>query len=107
LIGAIVIIENNQRMDYKVKNNTDESRFEALTENKVIGLIDYRMTAPDIMTVYHTEVGDEYEGRGIAGEMTKSLLDFLRNNQFKIRPVCAYAKAYIQSHPEYQDLVSE
>ncbi len=94
-------------MEYKIENNEEANRFEARNKNQVIGLIDYRMTASDVMTVYHTEVSEDYEGQGIAAGMTKNLLEFLKDNGLKVRPLCPYAKAYIEKHPEYQDLVEK
>jgi len=92
-------------MDYKVVNKENDNRVEAVSEDRVIGLIDYRMTAPNELTIFHTEVGEEDEGRGIAGAMTKDLLNYAQDQGYRVRPLCPYARMYVDRHPEYQDLV--
>lgn len=93
-------------MEYQVQHNKDANRFEAVIGDKVIGLVDYMISSDQkTMIVPHTEVNEEFEGRGIAGAMTKSLLEYVRENGIKISPLCPYTAAYISRHPEYQDLL--
>jgi len=94
-------------MDYKVIHNTEENRFEAKSDEGLIGLIDYHYTRDQkAMMVTHTEVNPEYEGRGIAGEMTKVLLEYAKENQLKILPICSYTRVYMERYTEYQDLLN-
>ncbi|MDU1905528.1 MAG: GNAT family N-acetyltransferase [Dysgonomonas sp.] len=92
-------------MDYKLVHNEDRSRMQAVAKGKTIGLIDYKMAPPKVMTIYHTEVATIYEGQGIAAEMTKKLLDFARENDYKVRPLCPYAKSYLERHTDFQDII--
>ncbi|MDR2956424.1 MAG: N-acetyltransferase [Prevotella sp.] len=91
-------------MEYNVTHNEKLSRFEAEIEG-LISLVDYRRR-DNVLMVTHTEVPPQLEGRGIAAALTKALLDYAQNNELKIRPICPYTRAYIQRHPEYQDLVA-
>lgn len=91
-------------MEYKVEHNEARSRFEMRVEEK-ISLVDY-MKRGNVLIVTHTEVPAELEGRGIAAALTKALLEYVRSNSLKVRPVCPYTKAYIQKHTEYNDLVA-
>lgn len=94
-------------MDYKIQHNNAEDRFEALGfDDTVIGLVDYCISEDGkTLIVPHTEVNKEYEGNGIAGALTKALLDYARLNSYKIMPVCPYTKTYIERHPDYSDLI--
>lgn len=92
-------------MEYEIRNNQDRSRFEAVNEAEVIGLIDYELTDQKIMVVPHTEVDSRYEGKGIAGAMTKALLEYAVAADYKVLPICPYTKTYIDRHPEYQKLL--
>ncbi|MDU1905517.1 MAG: GNAT family N-acetyltransferase [Dysgonomonas sp.] len=95
-------------MEYEVKHNEKANRFEAVIGEKVIGLIDYMISSDKkLIIVPHTEVNSEFEGRGIAGEMTKVLLGYVRENNMSISPICPYTAAYITRHPEYQDLLDK
>jgi len=91
-------------MEYNIKHNEAESRFETEVEGK-IAFVDYRKR-DDIFIVTHTEVPSDLEGRGIAAALTKYLLDYVRENNLRVRPVCPYTKAYVQRHPEYNDIVT-
>ncbi|NDV94640.1 N-acetyltransferase [Dysgonomonas sp. 521] len=91
-------------MEYNISHNEPESRFETEVEGK-LALVDYRKR-DNIFIVTHTEVPEELEGRGIAAALTKTLLDYVRDNGLKVRPVCPYTKMYIQRHPEYNDIVA-
>lgn len=94
-------------MEYQVIHNPENSQFEAKSDSKeVIGLIDYTLKEKT-MFVTHTEVKPEYEGMGIAGKMTKYMLDYAKSNDLKIAPICPYTKTYIERHNEYQDLLAE
>lgn len=92
-------------MDYKIINNTSSSRIEAKLDSEVIGLIDYEISDDKVMIVPHTEVNTNYEGQGIAGAMTKVLLDFAETSGYKVLPICPYTKTYIDRHPEYHKLL--
>lgn len=91
-------------MEYKIINNTASNRIEAKLDTEVIGLVDYELTEDNVLIVPHTEVNTKYEGQGIAGAMTKALLDFAETNNYKVLPICPYTKTYIDRHPEYHKL---
>ena len=90
-------------MEYIIIHNEKKSRFETQIEG-LISLVDYERTE-NLFTVTHTEVPTQLEGRGIAAALTKALLDYISQNDYKVNPVCPYTKAYIQRHPEYQNLL--
>lgn len=90
-------------MEYKVIHNEAKSRFETEVEGRT-ALVDYRRR-DNVYVVTHTEVPTELEGRGIAAALTKALLEYVRENELKVRPVCSYTKAYLQKHTEYSDII--
>lgn len=93
-------------MEYKIRHNQDESRFEALTNQEIIGVINYYIEN-DVVIVTHTGVEPKYEGQGIAGALTKDMLTYITKNNLRVNPLCSYTKAYIDRHPVYQNLVDE
>lgn len=57
------------------------------------------------LTVYHTEVSEEYEGRGFAKILLEKLVSYARENHLKIVPLCPYVHAQFKRHPEqYNDV---
>lgn len=92
-------------MEYKIVHNEGANRFETEVEG-MVSVVDYRRRG-NLFIVTHTGVPSQLEGRGIAGAITKALLDYIRENNLKVRPLCPYTKAYINRHPEYNDIVEE
>lgn len=66
-------------------------------------VLDYRL-ADAVMTITHTGVPQEIEGRGIAAALTAAAMDAARAAGWRIVPACAYAAAFMGRHPEYEDL---
>lgn len=54
---------------------------------------------------FHTEVGDEYAGQGLAVELVTHALDATREAGLRVVPVCPYVKRFVGKHEEYADLV--
>lgn len=90
-------------MEYNVVNNKERSRFEVALDGDY-AFVGYRWRKGDLV-IMHTEVPKEYEGKGIAATMVKYVLDYAREEGLKILVYCPYTAAYIQRHPEYNDLV--
>jgi predicted GNAT family acetyltransferase len=89
--------------DIPVVNNERAQRFEAHVGG-LTALLTY-LRFPDRIIYNHTEVPSVLEGRGLAAKLTKTALDFARSSDLRVVPRCSYVSAYIEKHPEYQDLV--
>ncbi|MDU1891140.1 MAG: GNAT family N-acetyltransferase [Dysgonomonas sp.] len=90
-------------MDYNVVHNEKESRFETEVEG-LLSLVDY-IKKEGVVLVTHTEVPRKLEGRGIAAALTKTLLEYVRDNNFKVRPICSYTKGYLARNLQYKDII--
>nr|WP_314257492.1 GNAT family N-acetyltransferase [uncultured Devosia sp.] len=64
----------------------------------------YRKAEDGTITVDHTGVPPEYEGRGIAAKLVNKAVADAREQGFKIMPVCSYVVAQFRRHPEWADL---
>ncbi|MDH6354903.1 putative GNAT family acetyltransferase [Dysgonomonas sp. PH5-45] len=94
-------------IEYDVINNDLQSRFEAASDGQVIGLADYVLRGNNKVYITHTEVDDAYAGQGIAAKLTAALLDWIRQNGYRLgeRPMCPYTAAYLERYPQYKDLL--
>ena len=88
----------------EVKNNQSKNQFEATLDGKT-ALIRYRKEADGTLDLFHTEVPDEFEGKGVGSQLVKDALEQIKADDLKINPSCPFIAAYIKRHPEYQDLV--
>jgi uncharacterized protein len=90
-------------MNYEVKHLPEQSRFELVMEGKTAHA-DYHLSG-NIMTIFHVYTPPEFRGKGIAAQVAKYALDYIRNNNLKIVPQCPYMRDYMNKHSEYQSLV--
>jgi predicted GNAT family acetyltransferase len=90
--------------DAPVVHNTSARRFEVTIDGKTAE--SKYLLAGGKLIIEHTEVPEELEGKGIAGRIVRTALDYARAQNLKVLPICPYAKAWIGRHPEYQDLLA-
>jgi predicted GNAT family acetyltransferase len=89
----------------EVRDNPGESRYELLVDGRLLGMILYRRE-DGIVTLYHTEVAPELEGRGLGGRLVADALADLRARGLRLVPRCPFVAAYLRRHPEESDLVA-
>ena len=88
-----------------VRDNPDASRYELFVGDELAGLASYGLSE-GAMTIPHTEVQPQYEGRGLGARLARFALDDARERGLKVVPQCPFIAAYIRRHPEYDDLVA-
>jgi uncharacterized protein len=87
---------------HNISHNIGSNRFE-VELGKDNAILIYMIKA-GLFVIMHTEVPEAFEGKGIAGGMTKAALEFARDNGLKVRSYCSYATRYLERHPEYREL---
>lgn len=93
-------------MDVTVKENADAHRYEAITDgDEVAGFVEY-VDHRGTRLLFHTEVDDAYEGRGVGSTLAREVLDQALGNNLKLRVTCPFLKGWIERHPEYVDRVT-
>lgn len=55
----------------------------------------------------HTEVDEDYEGRGLATVLIGQALQETRDAGLRIVAKCPMVAAYVKKHAEYSDIVDE
>jgi uncharacterized protein len=88
-----------------VRDNPEESRFEAYVDGRLAGFSAY-VVAAGTLNIVHTEIDDEYEGHGVGSTLVREMLDQLgERTDLKVTASCPFVRAWIRKHPEYLDLV--
>lgn len=87
----------------EIRHNVAARRFET-TVDDLLARADYQL-AGSVMRLYHTEVPQALEGRGIAGALVKAALAHARATHLKVEPGCAYVRAWMKRHPQTLDLL--
>ncbi len=88
----------------KVSDNTAHSRFE-LTEEGHTAFATYRRYGA-LVVIPHVEAPPALRGKGTAGRLMEGIVALARQHRLKIEPVCSYAAAWFQRHPDARDVVS-
>jgi hypothetical protein len=86
--------------------NVSKNRFEFDEEGET-AYLEFDLDSRGWITLLHTEVPPRLRGRGIAGMLAQTALEYARANNLKVDVICPMANSYIQKHPEFQDLVGK
>jgi uncharacterized protein len=88
-----------------VRDNRELQRYEAIVDGKLAGSISYREREDELVLI-HTQVEKEFEGHGIGSRLVAATLDDIRARGLRMRPFCPFVRAYLERHPEYDDLIA-
>jgi len=53
----------------------------------------------------HVGVHPEQRGQGIAGKLTQVALEYAKEKNLRVIPMCSYVATYIHKHPQYAELM--
>jgi uncharacterized protein len=87
-----------------VRDNPALSRFE-LDVNGVRAVANYQLNGR-VMILTHTEVPPQARHGGIASQLIAGALQAARARGLKVVPRCSFVKAYVDKHPEVQNLLA-
>jgi uncharacterized protein len=88
-----------------VIHNEAAHQFE-ISADGATAILTYRLKPKSILFL-HTEVPEQFRGRGIAGQLASAGLDFARQRSLAVVPLCPFVAGYIKKHQEYLDIVRE
>jgi predicted GNAT family acetyltransferase len=91
--------------DVQLKLNEKKHGHFYLTENdERIAEMQIGISGNDL-TVYHTEVSPNHEGKGLAKKLLSAMVDYVRKNNLKVIALCPYVLAQFKRRPEeYADI---
>ena len=67
------------------------------------GYLEYER-ADGAMVITHTIVPSAIGGRGIAGDLVRTALEYAKAEGLKVTPRCSYADGWMRKHPEFEAL---
>lgn len=87
-----------------ITDAVERQRFEMDSDGELAGFIDYRADDSTVVMT-HAEVVPKFGGRGVGSDMVRAALDAVRESGRSVVPRCSFVAAYIDKHPEYQNLL--
>ncbi|WP_395158765.1 GNAT family N-acetyltransferase [Ilumatobacter sp.] len=82
-----------------------QNRYELLLDESVVGFATYWLN-DNVVTLPHVETNREHRGKDFAAQLMSGILADVRERHQTVRPLCAYAAAYMRRHPETGDLLA-
>ena len=74
-------------------------------DGNILAELVYTKPAGDKMIIEHTEVSDELGGKGVGKQLVHTAVEYARNNNIKIIPLCPFAKKVFDRTPEWHDVL--
>jgi uncharacterized protein len=65
----------------------------------------YTMPDPQKMIISHTEVSEELRGQHVGYDLVEAAVNYARDKNIKILPLCPFANAVFKKKKEYHDVL--
>lgn len=85
--------------------NEDKKRFELDVEGHQ-AIIESILNKENIMFLTHTEVPVALEGKGVGKKIVELALNYIKEHDYKLAPLCPFVAAYLKRHREWEPLLA-
>lgn len=95
-----------QNMKTTITNDNAQGRIDIHEGTDALGKLEYEIK-DDTLQILHTYTFEGFEGQGVGKALVEAALDEAREKGLKVNPVCSFAKAYFERHPQHQDMLTK
>ncbi len=74
-------------------------------EGAILAELVYTKPSADKMIIEHTEVDDTLAGKKVGLQLVTTAVDYARQQNLKIIPLCPFAKSVFDKKPELRDVL--
>lgn len=92
--------------EIKREDNGKKGRFIIYENNEVAGEMTYTWAGKTKFIIDHTGVEENFKGKGFAKQLVMEAVDFARDNNVKIIPLCPYAKSRFEKDKNIRDVLA-
>jgi uncharacterized protein len=91
----------------KIQHRSGETKgeFYLETDGEVKAKMTYSKLGNTQIIIDHTEVSDELRGENVGKRLVESGVEYARQNNLKVIPLCPFAKATIERDKSLQDVL--
>lgn len=107
--GALSIIKNKkQNSNIMIKREDDgrKGRFIIYDDNEFAGEMTFTWAGKSKFIIDHTGVEEKFEGKGFGKKLVMSGVEYARENNVKIIPLCPYAKSCFNRDESIRDVLN-
>ena len=76
-------------------------------DGAILAEIVFSHPTKDQLMIEHTQVDEELQGQNIGYELVHHTVEFARQHQLKVIPVCTFAKAIFDKKPDFKDVLAD
>jgi len=91
--------------EVKLEINDRKGYFHIDIEGKTEAKMTFVFAGTDKIIIDHTEVNEGNNGKGYGKMMVAKAVEFAREKNIKIIPLCPFAKKVFDKTPEYKDVL--
>nr|WP_036724390.1 GNAT family N-acetyltransferase [Paenibacillus forsythiae] len=88
-----------------VDHDTAHKRFLIRNNGAIAAEMTYVTSSPELYIIDHTWVDNAYRGQGLGDKLVKAIVEYAREKEIKIVPLCPFAKGRFERHTEYADVL--
>ncbi|MCB0669998.1 MAG: N-acetyltransferase [Saprospiraceae bacterium] len=92
-------------MQVKLEQNGSKGAFFIEESGDRLAAMEFSMAGTDKMIIDHTEVDDRLRGKGAGRILLNHLVDFVRENNIKVIPLCPFARSVFQKDSSIRDVL--
>lgn len=92
-------------MEIQHKDDGSKGQFFIEQDRKILAEMKYKWSGNKII-IDHTVVDSTLEGKGIGKQLVQKSVDFAREKNIKIIPLCPFAKAVFDKVVDFQDVLN-
>ena len=91
-------------MNIQQTENGKKGEFYYEVEGRKLGVMTYTYAGADKIIIDHTEVDESVKGQGVGYKLVEASVNFARENNLKIMPLCPFASAVFRKRSAYSDV---
>lgn len=92
-------------MELKQTHSENKGSFYIEIDGATAAEMTYTMAGPAKMIIDHTGVEEAFRGQDLGLKLVEYAVEYARQNELKVLPLCPFAKATIAKHKEWQDVL--
>ena len=92
-------------MEINQINDIRKGYFEAIEDGKEAGKMTYTWAGDSKFIIDHTEVNEGFNGKGVGKKLVMKAVEYARNSNLKIIPLCPFAKSVFDKVEEIRDVL--
>lgn len=92
-------------MQIQFETNGKKGAFFIEENGERLAAMEFTMAGTDKMIIDHTDVDDRLRGQGAGRQLLNRLVEYVRENEIRVIPLCPFAKSVFQKDPSIRDVL--